>query len=289
MKKLIIILLLFPFLSIAQTESSQVEIGVTELAPGIHRLMVRNAVSVVVAHGEEGTLVIDAGYQQTTDRLMEEIQKLTDAPIKYLINTHLHGDHTGGNQVIGKDVPVIAHGSVRDFLSQEQRRGDNVTPAFPEFARPEILVENTLKLVMNGETISITHLPGGHTEGDLLVYFPDSKVLVVGDLLFAGFFPFVDTSNGGNPYTYLENVSYIIDNFPSDVVINGGHGPVFNMEELKQWHTTLSETFMLVKEAKASGMSLEAMKENRILQKYEAMGGFFITEDRWLETLYSFL
>jgi glyoxylase-like metal-dependent hydrolase (beta-lactamase superfamily II) len=288
MKKLIVIFLLFPLFSIAQTETP-VEIGVTELAPGIHRLMVRNAVSVVVAHGQDGTLVIDAGYQQTTDRLMEEIQKLSDTPIRYLINTHLHGDHTGGNQVIGKNVPVIAHKSVREYLSKEQRRGENVTPAFPEFARPEILVENDLNLVMNGETISITHLPGGHTEGDLLVYFPDSKVLVVGDLLFAGFFPYVDTSNGGNPFKYLENVSYIIDNYPSDVVINGGHGPVFNMDELKQWHTTLSETFMLVKEAKASGMSLESMKEHRILQRYEAMGGFFITEDRWLETLYPFL
>ncbi len=289
MKKLIIIFLMVPMFSVAQTDWANVEIGVTELAPGIHRLFVRNAVSVVVAHGDDGILIIDAAYEQSAERVMEEIRKLSQAPIKYLVNTHLHGDHTGGNKVLGKDVPVIAHGSVREFLSKEQRRGDNVTPAFPEFARPDILVENSMKLVLNGESISITHLPGGHTEGDLLLYFPDSKVLVVGDLLFAGYFPFVDTSNGGNPFTYLENVAYILENFPSDVVVNGGHGPVFSMSELKEWHATLSETFMIVKEAKASGMSLEAMKENRILQKYEAMGEFFITEDRWLESLYPFM
>ena len=281
--------MLMPLLVLAQRDWSQIEITVTELSPGLHRLFVANAVAVVVSHGDDGVLVIDAAYEQSTDRLMEEIRKISDKPIKYLINTHHHADHTGGNKVIGKDADIIAHPNVNEFLSKEQQRGETVIPAFPEYALPNILVDDNMDMVFNGEKIQITHLEGGHTFGDLIVYFPQANVLVMGDLLFAGYFPFVDVNNGGNPRTYLENVQRVLDHFPGDVTLVGGHGPVYNLTELQKWHDELVKTFAVVAEAKSRGMSQEQMKSQRILQEWENMGSFFITEDRWIETLYPFL
>lgn len=290
MKKVLMgLLLAIPFLSFAQRDWSQAQITTTELAPGIHRLFVADAVAVVSMQGPDGLLVIDAAYAQTAEKLKTTIQGLSSAPIRYLVNTHLHADHTGGNQVLGKDADIIAHPSVREYLSKEQRRGDNIIPAFPEYALPNIFVEQEMTLVFNGEDIRISHLPNGHTQGDIIVYFPKAKVLVLGDLLFAGYFPYVDTGNGGNPIRYLENLEWVIASFPQDISIVGGHGPVYSVDELKAWHKDLEETFEVVRLAKANGMDLEAMKTQRILKNWEHMGKFFITEDLWLQTLYPYL
>ena len=289
MKNLIIALLLLPFLSATSQAQPQTTIETTEIAPGIYRMFVNNAVAVVVSHGDDGILVVDAAYDHSAEKLMEEIRNISDAPIRYLVNTHLHGDHTGGNKVIGKEADIIAHESVKRFLSMEQRRGETTIAPFPEYARPNILVDGNMDLEFNNEKIQITHLEGGHTEGDLILYFPKSNVLVMGDLLFAGFFPFVDVSNGGDPFRFLENVERIIGHFPEDATFVGGHGPVYNQEELIQWHEDLTETIKVLQSAKNDGMSQEEMKENRILEDWSRMGSFFITEDRWIDTMYPFL
>jgi cyclase len=289
MKKILILMALIPSLALAQRDWSNIEIEVTELAPGLHRLFVANAVAVVTFHGDDGTLVIDAAYEQSADALMDKIMSLTDRPVKYLINTHLHADHTGGNKVIGREADIIAHPTVKEFLSKEQRRGETVIPAFPDYALPNILVDENMDLEFNGERIQITHFPGGHTAGDLVIYFPNSNVVVLGDLLFAGFFPFVDTNNGGNPVQFMDNVDRIINHFPEDATYIGGHGPIFNHSDLQNWHGQLAKTFVVVREAKDRGLTVEQMKSQRILQRWEEMGSFFITEDRWIETLYPFL
>lgn len=289
MKKILILFLLFPVISLAQRKQENVDIVVTELSPGIHRLFVNNAVSVVTYHGEEGLLLIDAAYEHTTERLLEEINSLTDAPLKYLVNTHIHGDHTGGNKVFGKEADIIAHSSVKEYLSKDQKRGETTIPAFPEYALPNKLVEGSMDLAFNNEKIQITHMEGGHTAGDIILYFPDARVLVLGDLLFADYFPYVDTGNGGHPMQFMENVARILEHFPSDITVVGGHGPVYTMEQLKQWHQNLAKTIAVVEKAKENGMSQEEMKEERILEEWKKMGSFFITESRWIDTLYPYL
>lgn len=280
-------LLLIPTLISAQRDFSDIE--VTELAPGLHRLFIANSVAVVVFHGNEGTLVIDAAYEQSADLLMNTIATLSDQPVKYLINTHLHGDHTGGNKVIGKDARIIAHPSVKEYLSKDQQRGENVIPAFPEYALPDILVEKEMELELNGERIQITHMPEGHTGGDLTVYFPDSKVLVMGDLLFARYFPYVDIGNGGNPLRFIENVESIIKKYPEDIKFVGGHGPVFTHTDLKGWYNDLIQTMEVIRVGKNRGLSAEEMKSQSTLKDWAGMGSFFITEDRWIDTLYPYL
>jgi glyoxylase-like metal-dependent hydrolase (beta-lactamase superfamily II) len=289
MKKLLLIFIFLPTLLMAQRDWANLEIEVTEEAPGIHRLFLGGSVSVTAFSGDEGLLVIDAAWEQSTDRLMEELSKISSAPVTYLVNTHLHGDHTGGNPIVGKDAEIIAHPSVRDYLSTEQKSGETVIPPMPEHAWPTRLVEDKLEIEFNGQKIVIQHIGGGHTKGDLIVYFPESKVLVVGDLLFAGFFPFVDTSNGGNPHKYLENVMKLMNDFPGVEKVIGGHGPVFTMRQMKDWHYQLSLTMEKVQSAKAQGLTVDQIKEQKLLADWDQMGSFFITADRWIDTVYPFL
>lgn len=289
MKRFILILFLFPILAFGQRDWSNVEIPSTEVAPGIYRLFVDNRVAVVVSVGADGILMIDAAYQQTAEKLLEEVKKISEQPLKYLINTHIHGDHTGGNIIIGKNVDIIAHQHVKDYLSTERTQGDRIIPPLPDFAVPNLIVADEMKLDFNSDQLHIKHLPGGHTSGDIIIFFPKSKVLVMGDLLFADNFPYVDTGNGGNPFKYLENVLWATQNFPEDVVIIGGHGPVYTMQQYRAYHETIQKTIEVVRDQKAKGLTPEQMKEQRILKEWESMGKFFITEDRWIDTLYPFL
>jgi len=273
----------------AQSETVKTEVIATELAPGIYRLFVDNRVSVALQNGPDGLLLIDAAYDRTAAEVKEAIRELSDKEIRFLINTHLHGDHTGGNAVLGKGAHIIAHPTVKEYLSKDQVRGETTFPAPPVHARPDITIKGTMTLDFNNETIEITHLPGGHTGGDLLVYFPAAGVLVVGDLLFAGYFPYVDVSNGGNPLTYLKNVDWILNNFPDNTIFSGGHGPVFSKTEYKNWLNNLSETLEVLQKARSQGMDAEQMKSAGLLNKWASFGSFFITEDRWIDTLYPFL
>lgn len=286
---LFISLLLFPLTLISQEALSEIKVNSTEIAPGIYRLFVDNRVAVVAQVGEEGMLVIDAAYAHTGEALKAAINELSQQPIRYLINTHLHGDHTGGNAIIGREALIIAHPTVKEFLIKPQLKDGKTTPPPPDYALPGLTIEGKTKLSFNGETIEIIPLTGGHTAGDLLIYFPKAKILEMGDLLFAGFFPYVDTGNGGNPLVFTSNLQWIIDNFPDDLTFIGGHGPVFTKSQLKDYLASLNETMAIVKKAKSEGRSAEEMKTSRVLKQWEAFGSFFITEDRWIDTVYPYL
>lgn len=288
-KILLISLLLFPVALFSQDSPSEIKISTTEIAPGIYRLFVDNRVSVVAQIGKDGVLVIDAAYAHTGEALRSAIGELSGQPVRYLINTHLHGDHTGGNAFIGRDALIIAHPTVTEFLSKPQVRDGKTTPPLPAYALPGLTIEGKTTLKFNDETIEITPLTGGHTAGDLLIYFPKSKVLDVGDLLFAGYFPYVDIGNGGNPLVFINNLQWILENFDDDVVFIGGHGPVFTRSQLTEYLKSLNATMTVIKEAKSEGITAEQMKESQILKQWEAFGTFFITEERWIDTVYPYL
>jgi cyclase len=286
---IILLLVMLPMLAFSQRDWSQMHVKTTEIAPGLYRLFVGEGVAVVAWTGDDGLLIIDAAYEQTAPQLVQALAEISPGSVDYLINTHIHGDHTGGNVILGKDADIIAHHFVRDYLSTERKQGDRIIPPMPDHAIPNITFSDDMMLVFNGQALQLKHLPGGHTGGDIIIYFPQSKVLVAGDLLFADNFPFVDVNNGGHPFVFLENLAWIINHFPADLTIIGGHGPVYTMAEFINYRETLLQTLEVVREAKANGMSLEQMKASRIMQSWEEMGKGFISEDRWIETLYPFL
>jgi glyoxylase-like metal-dependent hydrolase (beta-lactamase superfamily II) len=291
MKKTFIVtlLILTVFFGFSQQNTQKTPITVDELAPGVHRLFVNNAVAVVAFTGNDGLLLIDAGYERTANDLADELKKISAQSVRYLINTHIHGDHTGGNNILGKDADIIAHQNVKDYLSQEQKQGERTIPAFPKQAQPNITFTDRMNLDFNDESLQLVHLEGGHTSGDIIVYIPNKKVLVVGDLLFANYFPYVDVGNGGNPIKFLENIDTIIKTFPKDAIVVGGHGPVYSIEEYKNYRNTLQKTIDVLKRHKQKGMTAEQMKEQKVLIEWESYGSWFITQDRWIDTIFPFI
>lgn len=289
MKKLIPLFLLIPLISLAQRDYTSMHINHTELAPGIHRLFIGDVVTVVVFHGDDGLMVIDAGYEQTTPQLLDTLKNITDKPIKYLVNTHLHGDHTGGNTELGKGATIISHHSVKAWLSSDRKQGDRIPGPMPQKGIPNFTFEGTFNMDFNGQTVQMYHLPDGHTAGDVIIYFSGSNVLMLGDLLFADYFPYIDTGQGGNPMNYISNVKWILDKFPGDAIVVGGHGPVYDMARLQSWITNLEKTILVIAQAKQNGLTAEQMKKNRILASWESYGSFFITEDRWIDTVFPYV
>lgn len=283
---LFIVLLTIPLFSFSQREWSKVEVSSTEIASGIYRLYVGDGVAMIAFYGDDGLLLVDAAYEQTGKQVMEELENLGGNQIQYLINTHHHGDHTGGNKAIGKNVDIISHHFVRNYVSETQGEGERKQEAFPEFGQPGICFSDSMTLKFNEETLILKHLPGGHTGGDIIIYFPGSKVLAAGDLLFADRFPYVDVRNGGNPFQYIENAKWIEENFPDDVTIIGGHGPVYTMSEFREHNNILEETIEVIKKEKNKGKSLEQLQKEEILEEWADYGWRFINEDRWIETIY---
>jgi cyclase len=280
-----VLFLLLPVVLPAQRDWSAMKVSTSEEGPGVYRLFVGDAVAVVVFQGPEGILVVDAAYQQTTSQLMNAIREIDQAPVKYLVNTHIHADHTGGNTVIGKGATIISHQSVKDYLSTERVQGENIIPPMADHGLPKITFTTELELDFNGQVVQMIHLPEGHTNGDIIVYFPESKVLAAGDLLFAGFFPFIDKSNGGTVDGFMRNLEWILLNFPEDTRIIGGHGPVFNMQQLNEYFTELEGSVQAIRNAMDSGMTPGQIKKKGILENWKHFGSFFITEDRWIDTI----
>jgi len=291
MKKILLLLsaALFALSLFAQEDKMKTQIQADEISPNLYRLFVNERVSVLAFFGEDGTLLIDAAYKSTGEDLLDKIKGIDDKPVNFIINTHIHGDHTGGNLILGEGVSIITHENVKTYLSTERTRGDAIVPAFPAYALPNITFTESMTMDCNGQELQLKHLPGGHTDGDIIVYFPESNVVMVGDLLFADNFPYIDTGNGGHPFNYLKNISYILENYPDDATIVGGHGPVYSMKQYETYRNTLQQTIDALRKYKKDGMSLEEMKEKCVLKQWESFGKFFITEDRWIETLYPFI
>jgi cyclase len=288
MKKFILPLVLIPLFAFAQRDYSKMQVAHDELTPGVLRLFVGNSVAVVAFSGNDGLMLIDAAYEQTVSQLNDTLSKLVGLPVRYLVNTHLHGDHTGGNIYFGRDADIIAHHSVKAWLASDRRQGDRVPGPVPDHAIPNITFEGSLNMEFNGQLVEFYHLPGGHTEGDLVLHLTGSNVLIVGDLLFAGYFPYVDIGHGGNPHKFIENLQWVTENFNDDAIVVGGHGPVFTMEQVRNYISNLEQTMAIVAAAKSRGMSAEQIKEAGLLKKWESYGSFFITEERWIDTVYPF-
>ena len=289
MKKMIWVFLWLPFFCFSQINWSEVEVQSTELAPGLHRLFIGEGVSILAYCGDDGLLLVDAAYEKAAEKVQKELIRLGKDDLKYIINTHYHSDHTGGNKYLGENVDIIAHSHVKEVISKESGSGKYKRAAYPIFAQPNITFTDSMTLRFNNQTLILSHPKGGHTAGDIVVYFPDSKLLALGDLLFADKFPYVDINQGGNAIRYIKHLESIIDSYPEETKIIGGHGPVYTLDKLRTYHQTLEQTVKEVRGAKERGMTLEQMKKERILGNWEKYGTGFISEDFWIATVYNSL
>jgi glyoxylase-like metal-dependent hydrolase (beta-lactamase superfamily II) len=271
-----------------QQDFSQVEIKTTHVAGNIYMLEGRGG-NIGASVGEDGILIIDDQFAPLAEKIREALKKLNSGNLKFVLNTHWHGDHTGGNPVFGKEATIIAHHNVRKRLMTEQKRGDRVTPPAPKEAWPVITLDSSLSLHFNGEEIKVLHFPRGHTDGDCVMFFTSSNVVHMGDDFFADRFPFVDLASGGDVEGLIKNIEQIIAQLSPEAKIIPGHGPLSTPDDLKNYHRMLVATVADIRQSIAAGKSLDELKAKGLPEEWKSWGTGFITTERWIETVYQSL
>jgi cyclase len=240
--------------------------------------------------GADGVLLVDDESASMVDKLRAALRSITNKPVRAVINTHYHGDHVGGNAYFQQQAPVIAHDNVRRRLQTGGATGNGGSMHFetapqPRGALPLITFDHSVTLHLDGEDVLVLHYPAGHTDGDSIVFFPAAKVVHMGDE-FVTHYPFVDVEAGGSLNGMINAVEDVIARLPADAKVIPGHGPVSNVPDLRAYLRMLKETQQAVAGALKDGMTLEQMKQARILEPWNTYAGEFVTADAFLETIY---
>ena len=284
---IIVLLLTFPILAIAQDDFSKVEIKATKISGNVYMLEGSGG-NIGVSVGVDGILIVDDEFAPLAEKIKTALKTLGEGKLKFILNTHWHGDHTGGNAPLGKEATIIAHDNVRKRLSTEQRLEffKQTVPASPKEALPVITFDQSLSVHFNGEEIKVIHFPHGHTDGDSVIFFTTSNVVHMGDDFFAGRFPFVDLDSGGSVQGMAKNVGEIIPKLPAGVKLIPGHGPISTIDDLKAYHRMLLETTEIVRKKIAAKKTLEQVKKEGLPTEWKSWGDGFVKTDQWIELVY---
>jgi len=283
----VVALLAFGSLAAAQNDFSKVEIKATKVNGNIYMLEGAGG-NIGVSVGEDGILIVDDEFAPLADKIKAALKNLGEGKLKFILNTHWHGDHTGGNAPLGRDAPIIAHDNVRKRLSTEQRSEffKTTTPASPKEALPVITFDQSLSVHFNGEEIRVIHFPHGHTDGDSVIFFTKSNVVHMGDDFFAGRFPFVDLESGGSVQGLTKNIGEIIPKLPEGAKLIPGHGPLSTIADLKAYHRMLTDTTEVVRKGIAAQKTLDQIKKEGLPAEWKSWGEGFIKTDQWIELVF---
>ena len=290
MKKVLVSFVLFLFaVSVqAQTDWSKVQMKATKVSGNVYMLEGAGG-NIGVSVGDDGILIVDDQYAPIADKIKASLKEIgADKKLRFILNTHWHGDHTGGNVVFGPEAPIIAHDNVRKRMATEQKSEffKRTTPAAPKEALPVVTFNQNLTVHFNGEEIRAIHYPHGHTDGDSVIFFTTSNVVHLGDNFFAGRFPFVDLDSGGNVEGLTKNIAEIIEKIPAAAKLIPGHGPLSTIDDLKTYHSMLIKTTDIVRQKIAAGKTLEQIKTESLPDEWKSWGTGFIKTDMWLELVY---
>jgi len=284
--------------ALAQQEPdwSKVQIKVTRVSGNIYMLEGQGG-NIAASVGEDGIVIVDDQFAPLADKIQAALKdlKITDKPVRFVINTHYHGDHTGGNEPFANTgSTVIAQDNVRKRLVSGGAAGNGgsikmeVKPA-PKGQLPIITFEHDVTVHLNGEDIRALHFPSGHTDGDSIIFFPKNNVVHMGDDFVRYGFPFIDVTSGGSVQGMIDATEKATAQLPADVKVIPGHGALSNLDDVRAFTKMLKETSAAVQKALDAKKTLEQMKAEKILAPWEKFSGGFINSDAFIETLYNSL
>jgi cyclase len=274
--------------AMAQQDFSKVEIKVIPVAGNIYMLQGAGG-NIGVSAGPDGILIVDDQYAPLAEKIRAALKGINPGQLRFILNTHWHGDHTGGNATFSSEGEIIAQENVRKRLSTDQTVMGEKVPASPPAALPVITFEDKVSVHFNGEEIKAIHFPHGHTDGDSIIFFTKSNVVHMGDDFFTGRFPFVDIGSGGSVQGMTANVAKVIAQVPANVKIIPGHGPLSTIDDLKAYHRMLVETTAVVQKGIAARKTLAQLKAAGLPDEWKEWGSGFIKTDVWIETVYNSL
>jgi len=258
------------------------------IAPGIYMLTGRGG-NIGLTVGPDGAAIIDDQFADMVPKIRAAVALLSEKPVKFVINTHLHGDHTGGNDAFGAaGAVIIAQDNVRKLLlSPAANPTTNVAPpARAREALPVVTFADSATLHFNDDDLEFTHLPAAHTETDIVVRFRKANVLHMGDC-FTGGFPFVDGRNGGTLDGYIKAQETVLAMVDDDTKIIRGHGPLGNKAELQAYHDMLVVVRDRIAKLVNGGKTQDAVVEARPTKEYEGKyGGENFNAAQWIGSAY---
>ena len=267
-----------------------VEIQTTQVVPGIYMLVGQGG-NIGVSTGTDGVFMIDDQFAPLTDKITAAVAALSDQPIRFLINTHWHYDHTGGNENLGNQgVLIVAHDNVYERMSRDTEIAafNTIVPAAPEAALPVITFNDNVTFRLNGEEISVVHYRNSHTDGDSVIHFRNANVIHTGDIWFNGFYPFIDVSSAGSIDGIISSVKTLLGLADDNTRIIPGHGPLGDKQGLQGYLEMLETVRDRMNKLIAEGKSLEEIIELKPNADYDvALGSGFINPDKFLQILYS--
>jgi|TARA_B110000902_G_C14288539_1_gene579895 glyoxylase-like metal-dependent hydrolase (beta-lactamase superfamily II) len=265
--------------------------SITPVSRNISMLQGRGG-NLALLTGQQGLLLVDNDYQDMSAALESALAGYGGADkLTYIINTHWHGDHTGGNLALGQYANIVAHDNVRKRLlsAQEVKLFKMKSDPYPEIAVPSITYEKAMSLHINGEEVELVHFAGGHTDGDSVVFFKSANVIHTGDHFFNGFFPFVDVDSGGNVLVMAKNIKVLLGMIDDDTKIIPGHGPLANKADLMAFVKMLEGTAAEVKAMRDKGLSVDEIQQQGLSDNWQSWTDGFLTTDVWVGIVYSSL
>jgi len=273
-------------------QDKPVEYIPTTLSPTVTMIKGRGG-NIAVSAGEDGVFIIDDQMQPLTDQLLAAISQVSDQPIRFVINTHYHGDHVGGNEAIGKGgAVIIAHDNIRTRMNRDEFNHfwGKTTPAWPKDSLPVVTFNDQVTLHLNGEAVTVTHVPHGHTDGDSIVFFPASNVLHMGDIYFNGLYPYIDLDGGGSIQGMIAAVELGISLSDASTRVIPGHGPMSNLEELTAYLAFLTKARDNVQTLIDQGMDLQQVIAAKPTAEWdETLGKIWITPEQLAIFIYNSL
>ncbi len=283
------VLLILPVLLYAQKDWDAIVIKENKVTDQIYFLEGSGG-NIGLLMGTEGLLIVDDQYAELSEKIKSKLAELSGEELRFILNTHYHGDHTGGNENLSSDgAEIVAHKNVKERLSTTfySTMFDRDVEAKSETYWPTQTFEEEMSMQFNNESIAIYHVPKGHTDGDALVFFVDNNVLHAGDLFVRYGFPFIDVSAGGSIQGVIDAQDKIIELSNSNTKIIPGHGQLASIEDVQELRQMLVETRDIVSEIKQGGKSLdECLSMNPLKDYHERWNGSFITTDLFVRFIY---
>ena len=290
--KILTIPLILFWLVYAQIAISQDEVKIesTQITDQIY-MLTGNGGNLGLFIGQDGTFLIDDQFAPLTEKIITEVKAVGGDSPKFLINTHYHGDHTGGNENLGQGgTLIVSHDNVRDrlrngaFIREFNMKMEAVAPA----GLPVVTFSEDISFHLNGDTVHAVHVPHSHTDGDVIIHFSAANVIHGGDIIFSGFYPFIDVSHGGSIKGMINGVKLIMSLSDENTKIIPGHGPLTNKAELANYLTMLETAYERLRKLKADGKTArEAIDAKPLADLEEEWGDGLFNGDKWIEIIYS--
>ncbi|MGB0627092.1 MAG: MBL fold metallo-hydrolase [Alphaproteobacteria bacterium] len=254
---------------------------ISAIKDGIHVIMGRGG-NIGVSVGEDGVFMIDDQFAPATEAILGQVKTVTDQPVRFLVNTHFHRDHTGGNENLGKaGVLIFAHDNVRARLLA----GDA-----PADALPVVTFNDTTTFHMNGQTVRVFHTANAHTDGDAMIHFQEADVIHMGDTFFNGFYPFIDSRSGGSIEGVFRSIDLVLELADAETVIIPGHGPIADRDDLIAYRDMLMKARDAISPLIADGKFVEEIVAAAPTKEFDAQwGGGFLNPERFLRVMHAAL